>query len=163
MSWFNTTIVDHYEVLGVSRSTSIEEIKKVYRRLVRQHHPDVSHATTEEEREANTRRFDEVQQAYEWLIANHTPTKEKSSSTWGFDEEFHDTSVRTVDIIIDGRVPATLRYSTDQFGWRTTKMIITLEDARRLHALPEGEQIRPNPKKRLVLTSVPQQINSAVF
>ncbi|MFP5336198.1 MAG: molecular chaperone DnaJ [Actinomycetes bacterium] len=51
---------DHYAVLGVSRDATAEEIKKAYRKLARQLHPDVGGAESAE-------RFKEVSAAYEVL------------------------------------------------------------------------------------------------
>lgn len=53
---------DFYEVLGVSRTATAAEIKKAYRRLAREHHPDVNDNDSEAES-----RFKEATEAYENL------------------------------------------------------------------------------------------------
>src|SRR5947208_15771562 len=53
---------DPYEVLGVARSASEDEIKRAYRKLARQHHPDRNPG----DKQAETR-FKEVQDAYDVL------------------------------------------------------------------------------------------------
>jgi molecular chaperone DnaJ len=53
---------DYYDILGVSRDASGEEIKRAYRALARMHHPDVSHNKSDAEH-----RFKEINEAYEVL------------------------------------------------------------------------------------------------
>ena len=55
---------DYYEVLGVPRNASAEEIKKAYRKLARKHHPDLQPA---ESRAQATERFQQINEAHEVL------------------------------------------------------------------------------------------------
>jgi DnaJ-class molecular chaperone len=52
---------DYYEVLGVGRDSTADEIRRAYRRLARQYHPDVNKSPDAADR------FAEMQEAYEVL------------------------------------------------------------------------------------------------
>lgn len=67
---------DPYEVLGVSRDASDEDIKKAYRKLARQYHPDRNPGDKQAEA-----RFKEVQDAYDVLSDK---TKKAQYDRFGF-------------------------------------------------------------------------------
>ncbi|MCM3712800.1 molecular chaperone DnaJ [Halalkalibacter oceani] len=52
---------DYYEVLGVDKNASVDEVKKAYRKLARKYHPDVNKEADAEDK------FKEVKEAYDTL------------------------------------------------------------------------------------------------
>ncbi|MBR3423149.1 MAG: DnaJ domain-containing protein, partial [Clostridia bacterium] len=51
---------DYYEVLGVSKTASDDDIKKAYRKLAKQYHPDMNPGD-----KAAEQKFKEINEAYE--------------------------------------------------------------------------------------------------
>ena len=54
--------IDYYKVLGVEKNATAEEIKKVYRKLARKHHPDMN----PNDKDAH-KKFQGINEAYEVL------------------------------------------------------------------------------------------------
>ncbi|MDP4133221.1 MAG: DnaJ domain-containing protein, partial [Bacillota bacterium] len=54
---------DYYEVLGVSKTATDEEIKKAYRSMAKKYHPDLN----KDDQETAEKKFKEVNEAYEVL------------------------------------------------------------------------------------------------
>ncbi|MDH4188098.1 MAG: DnaJ domain-containing protein [Nitrospira sp.] len=72
-----TTSRDYYQVLGLSKSASADDIKKAYRRLARQLHPDMHSGAKKTEME---KKFKELNEAHEVLS---DPAKRKKYDQYG--------------------------------------------------------------------------------
>jgi molecular chaperone DnaJ len=66
---------DLYQVLGVDRGATQDEIRRAYRRLAREHHPDVNHGDPNAEH-----RFKEINLAYQTLS---DPARRRQYDTFG--------------------------------------------------------------------------------
>jgi len=77
------TYKDYYQIMGVARDASQDEIKRSYRRLARKFHPDVS-------KEANAEdKFKELQEAYEVLKdPQRRAAYDQLGSNWRAGQEF---------------------------------------------------------------------------
>jgi DnaJ-class molecular chaperone len=80
----------HYQTLGVAENASSEEIKKAYRKLASQHHPDKG---------GDTQRFQEIQTAYD-VISNPTKRQqydvERQGGGPGVQFHFHSGDINEI-------------------------------------------------------------------
>ena len=66
------TLDDAYGILGITTSASDDEVKKAYRRLMNQHHPDklVAKGLPEEMMKLATEKTQEIRKAYDLIKSN---------------------------------------------------------------------------------------------
>ncbi|MBN1253166.1 MAG: DnaJ domain-containing protein [Bacteroidales bacterium] len=64
---FLSSSINAYIILGVNRNSSISEIKKSYRKLVKQYHPDMITDTTDLFKKKAKEKFIEINDSYEYL------------------------------------------------------------------------------------------------
>ena len=77
-------MADYYDILGVARNADEREIRQVYRRLARQHHPDVNPGDAE-----SAERFKSINAAYEVLSdADKRAKYDRYGDQWQHAEEF---------------------------------------------------------------------------
>lgn len=81
---------DPYEVLGISRSATEEEIKKAYKALSRKYHPDAN--INNPHREEAEEKFKEIQQAYQQIMKDRTEgySYQSGGSTGGYGGTYRD-------------------------------------------------------------------------
>ena len=112
--------MNYYEMLGVAKNATPEEIKKSYRKLASQHHPD---------RGGDTATFQQIQQAYDTLSDDKKRKEYDNPAPQGFPGGFH-FSARGFDINdIFGQMFAQQGFPQQRGHIFRTQVGITLEDA----------------------------------
>lgn len=70
---------DYYQILGISKSASADDVRKAFRKLARKYHPDVA-----EDKKTAEEKFKEINEAYEVLS---DPDKRSKYDAYGADWE----------------------------------------------------------------------------
>jgi len=124
-------VKDYYSILNVDKTASADDIKKSYRRLASQHHPD---------RGGDTAKFQEIQEAYSVLS---DPAKRQQYDNPGMRSGFHNAAGFDFDSIFDA-FGINIRQNTRR-GAARISLWISLSDVclggPRLIALQFGNQV----------------------
>src|SRR3989338_496816 len=80
-----TTKRDYYEILGVAKTATVEEIKRAYREMALKHHPD---RVAEGEKKAAEERFKEISEAYAVLSDPEKRSVYDQYGHTGFDQRY---------------------------------------------------------------------------
>lgn len=123
-------MTDPYQVLGVSRSASDEEIKKAYRTLSRKYHPDAN--VNNPNKDQAEERFKQVQQAYDLIM------KEKQQGTSGSYSYGAGSA--------DGRSAGTGSYGQGRLEGSADSIIMEMEPT-----VPRAARLLQNYRRHLII------------
>lgn len=135
---------DYYQVLGVGRTATLDEVKRAYRKLARQYHPDVNGSP------GATDKFREITEAYEVLS---DPEKRKNYdrfglvdlgqvritvygpglldlTIWGFEEKHLEAALKRVQgnletILADLQERESIRYKVDDLDGLYVDLVVS--------------------------------------
>lgn len=120
----NIYLMDHYSTLGVAKTATPDEIKKAYRKLASQHHPDKG---------GDTATFQKIEEAYRTLSDPNKKQQYDNPHSGGFPGgfQFHSNGFNFDDIIsqvFNMKQGQTTNQRTQVFR---TSVIVTLDEVYR--------------------------------
>ncbi len=150
--------MDYYSTLGINRNASQDEIKKAYRKMAMQHHPD---------RGGDEKKFKQISEAYEILsdpqkkqmVDMGVDPKNQHHGGGGFNQgpfEFHFGSGNFEDIFGNFGFGG-FRHHVQRNKTISLVVDLTLEDVLRGKDL-DAEVIIPNGRKKIININIPAGI-----
>ncbi len=141
--------MDHYATLGVNKNASPDEIKKAYRKLASQHHPDKG---------GDTNKFQEIQTAYDTLSDPQKRVMYDNPQPQGFPGGFR-MNVNGLDIndIFGQMFNQNFTHRPQRQVYRTQVIVSLLEAYNGTNKILE---LNTNTEKKIIDIKVPRGVNS---